>query len=92
MAEQQIQLYLLVAAGRVPIPTSAEHYHLLHAPQGRIQYGVDYSSYMSQLARDMDSAPGLAQLWKEHGLFVLLVYWSVKTSLRVVVAGPSGHR
>jgi dimethylaniline monooxygenase (N-oxide forming) len=75
MAEQQIQLYLLLTSHRVPIPRTAEHYHLLHKPEGRIQYGVDYSSYMSQLARDMGSAPGLGQLWREHGLFVLLIYW-----------------
>ena len=75
MAEQQIQLYLLLAARRIKVPTSPEHYHLLHSPQGRIQYGVDYSSYMAQLARDMRSAPGLGELYREHGLSVLLIYW-----------------
>lgn len=75
MAEQQIQLYLLLTSGQAPIPTSPENYHLLHSPAGRIQYGVDYSSYMAQLAKDSGSAPGLKELWQQHGWFVVLVYW-----------------
>ena len=74
MAEMQIQLFLLITRGKIPIPTSPETYHLLHKPEGRIQYGVDYSTYMSTLAKDMGSAPGLGQLWREHGWFVLFVY------------------
>lgn len=74
MAEMQTQFFFLLSQGKIPAPTSAEHYHLLHAKGGRIQYGVDYSSYMSQLARDMGSAPSLWELWREYGSFVTFVY------------------
>lgn len=75
MAEQQIQLWLLLTTGQVPVPTSPETYHLLHTPTGRIQYGVDYSTYMATLARDMGSSPDLWELWRTHGAFVLFIYW-----------------
>jgi dimethylaniline monooxygenase (N-oxide forming) len=75
MAEMQVQLWLLLATGRIPRPTTPENYHLLHSPTSRIQYGVDYSTYQATLAGDMGSAPGLLELWKEHGWFVTLIYW-----------------
>lgn len=75
MAEMQIQLFMLLTSERVPIPTSPETYHLLHASTGRIQYGVDYSTYQAQLARDIGAAPGLLDLWRAHGWFVVLIYW-----------------
>lgn len=81
MAEMQAQLFLLLSSGKIPTPTSPETYHLLHSPTGRIQYGVDYSTYMAQLARDMGSAPGLKELWREYGWFVTFVYWYVPPSL-----------
>lgn len=74
MAEMQAQLFFLLADGKVRVPTSPEHYHLLQGAGARITYGVDYSSYMSTLARDMGSAPGLLPLWREYGWFVTLVY------------------
>lgn len=74
MAEMQAQFFFLLSQGKVGVPTSAEHYHLLHGPGARIQYGVDYSGYMATLARDMGAAPGLLQLWREYGTFVTLVY------------------
>lgn len=75
IAEMQAQLFLLLAEKRIPIPVSPETYHLLHSPTSRIQYGVDYSTYMSTLAKDIGSAPGLLKLWWEYGWFVLFVYW-----------------
>ena len=33
---------------------------------------------MSQLARDMGSAPRLEDLLREHGWFITFVYWSVR--------------
>ena len=75
MAEMQAQFFTLLSAGRIPVPTTPENYHLLHSPTGRIQYGVDYSTYMSTLARDMGSAPSLGELWKEYGWLVTFVYW-----------------
>jgi len=66
--------------GRTTIPTSPETYHLLHTPTSRIQYGVDYSTYMAQLARDMGSAPSLGELLREYGWFITFVYWWVTLS------------
>lgn len=74
MAEMQAQFFFLLSQGKIQVPTSPEHYHLLHGPDARIQYGVDYSGYMSTLAKDMGSAPGLFELWREYGTFVTLVY------------------
>ncbi|KAL7422609.1 hypothetical protein Q5752_003257 [Cryptotrichosporon argae] len=74
MAEMQAQLFMQLTTARVPVPSSPETYHLLHSPTARIQYGVDYSTYMAQLARDMGAAPGLRQLWRAHGAFVVFVY------------------
>ncbi len=75
IAEMQIQLFLLLAQSRIPIPRTPENYHLLHSPTARIQYGVDYSTYMATLARDMGSAPSLRELWAQYGWFVTFVYW-----------------
>lgn len=77
MAEMQVQLFLLLASHKIPTPATPETYHLLHSPTSRIQYGVDYSTYMAQLARDMGSAPGLGELWREYGWFVTFIYWYV---------------
>ncbi|WWD19371.1 hypothetical protein CI109_103831 [Kwoniella shandongensis] len=76
IAEMQAQLFLLLSSPNrtIPIPTSPETYHLLHSPTSRIQYGVDHSTYMSTLAKDIGSAPSLRQLWNEYGWFVLFVY------------------
>ncbi|ODO05732.1 hypothetical protein I350_04793 [Cryptococcus amylolentus CBS 6273] len=74
IAEMQAQLFTSLNQGRIPIPTSPENYHLLHAPTSRIQYGVDHSTYMSTLAADLGSQPGLFTLWWEYGWFVVFVY------------------
>lgn len=37
-------------------------------------YGVDYSSYTSQLARDMGAAPHLTDLLQNQGVFITLIY------------------
>jgi dimethylaniline monooxygenase (N-oxide forming) len=77
MAEMQIQLFLLLSTSQIETPTSPENYHLLHSPNSRIQYGVDYSTYMAQLAKDMGSAPSLKDLMVEYGWFVTFLYWYV---------------
>jgi dimethylaniline monooxygenase (N-oxide forming) len=77
MAEMQIQLFLLLSTSQIETPTSPENYHLLHSPTSRIQYGVDYSTYMAQLAKDMGSAPSLRVLMVEYGWFVTFLYWYV---------------
>ncbi|WRT68738.1 uncharacterized protein IL334_005718 [Kwoniella shivajii] len=74
IAEMQTQLFLLLSQGRIAIPSSPETYHLLHSPTSRIQYGVDHSTYMSTLSKDIGSSPGLFELWWQYGWFVLFVY------------------
>jgi dimethylaniline monooxygenase (N-oxide forming) len=74
IAEQQAMWWTALLLGRMPLPTSTPHYHLLASKGARIQYGVDYSAYMSTLARDFQGAPGLIQLYRRHGLRVLLAY------------------
>lgn len=96
MAEMQIQLFLLLTTGRIPIPRTPETYHLLHSPTARIQYGVDYSTYMSQLARDMGTAPAIGELLGRYGWFVTFVYWYVQASDRftglILLHGQSPSR
>ena len=55
-------------------PKHAGHYKLLHKENARIEYGVDYSSYMSVLAKDFGGAPSLLELWRVHGFKILLIY------------------
>ena len=74
IAEQQAMWWTALTLDRMPIPTDPPHYHLLASRNSRIQYGVDYSAYMSTLARDCGGSPGLLQLWREHGWRVLLAY------------------
>lgn len=59
---------------RMSMPTDPPHYHLLAAQGARIQYGVDHSAYMSSLARDFGGSPGLLELYRRHGLKILLTY------------------
>lgn len=73
-AEMSAQLWALVIAGKVQAPQDKGHYYLLAKPDARIRYGVDYSTYVSQLARDIGSAPDLAELYRLYGLKVLLIY------------------
>jgi hypothetical protein len=47
----------------------------------RIKYGVDHSTYMSTLAKDIGAAPGLWELWTEYGIHVLVCYWWVTFNL-----------
>ncbi|KAF7713645.1 Flavin-containing monooxygenase [Penicillium ucsense] len=74
IAEQQAMWWTALITGRMDLPTDPPHYHLLAAKGSRIQYGVDHSAYMSTLARDFGGAPGLRELYREHGLRILLVY------------------
>lgn len=73
-AEMSAQLWGLIIAGKVAIPQDIGHYYLLAKENARIRYGVDYSSYVSQLARDIGSDPGLWTLYTQYGLKVLLIY------------------
>jgi dimethylaniline monooxygenase (N-oxide forming) len=64
----------LITGHMKAIPTDPPHYHLLAAKASRIQYGVDHSAYMSTLAKDFGGAPGLLELYRRHGLRILLTY------------------
>jgi dimethylaniline monooxygenase (N-oxide forming) len=74
IAEQQAMWWTALITGRMALPTEPPHYHLLAKQSSRIQYGVDHSAYMSTLARDFGGAPGLLELYRAHGLKILLVY------------------
>ena len=74
MSNEVKSRWTALITGQMPIPTSPPHYHLLAKSTSRIQYGVDHSAYMSTLAKDFGGAPGLYELWREHGLKVLFTY------------------
>ncbi|KAF1977650.1 dimethylaniline monooxygenase [Bimuria novae-zelandiae CBS 107.79] len=74
ISEQQAMWWTAAITNQMKLPTDPPHYHLLAKKGARIQYGVDHSAYMSTLAKDFGGAPGLLELWRAHGLKVLLVY------------------
>lgn len=74
IAEMQAQLWTLILRNKIPAPLSTPHYYLLVKENARIKYGVDYSSYVATLARDMGTAPPLGQLLWTYGLKVTLIY------------------
>lgn len=77
IAEMQVFFWIELLKGKVKKPLSVPHYHLLVKDTARIKYGVDHSSYMSTLAKDIGAAPGLWELWWEYGTHVLVSYWYV---------------
>jgi dimethylaniline monooxygenase (N-oxide forming) len=77
LAEMQAFFWISLIKNQISRPISPPHYHLLMKEDARIKYGVDYSSYMSTLAKDIRAAPGLINLWREYGIHVLLCYWCV---------------
>ncbi|KAI0059100.1 FAD/NAD-P-binding domain-containing protein [Artomyces pyxidatus] len=74
IAEMQAFFWISVLKGQVKLPLPTPHYHLLVKEQARIKYGVDHSTYMSTLAKDIGAAPGLWELWREYGIHVLICY------------------
>jgi dimethylaniline monooxygenase (N-oxide forming) len=74
IAEQQAMWWTAFLLGKMSLPTSPPHYHLLAPTTARIQYGVDHSAYMSTLAKDFGGAPGLLELWRGYGWRVMLTY------------------
>ncbi|KAF9070437.1 dimethylaniline monooxygenase [Rhodocollybia butyracea] len=68
LSELQAQLWVLnlLAPQKIPrplIPRDEPHYRLQHPPGSRVTYGVDHESYAYQLALDMDSAPGISDIF-----------------------------
>ena len=74
IAEQQAMWWTALILGKMQEPNHAGHYKLLTKNNARIEYGVDYSTYMSVLAQDFGGAPSLLELWRLHGLTILLIY------------------
>jgi len=66
--------WISLIKGQVHKPLPPPHYHLLVKETARIKYGVDHSTYMSTLAKDIGAAPGLWELWREYGTHVLVCY------------------
>ncbi|EIN08060.1 FAD/NAD(P)-binding domain-containing protein [Punctularia strigosozonata HHB-11173 SS5] len=77
IAEMQAMFWVALIQGKIRKQLSPPHYHLLVKETARIKYGVDHSTYISTLAKDMGAAPGLWELWQEYGTHVLLCYWRV---------------
>lgn len=80
IAEMQSFFWISLIKGLVRKPLPPPHYHLLVKDAARIKYGVDHSTYMSTLAKDIGAAPGLWELWLEYGTHVLICYWCVSHS------------
>lgn len=80
IAEMQSFFWVSLLKGQVQRPSSPPHYHLLVKKTARVRYAVDHGAYMSTLARDIGAAPGLWELFTEHGLHVLVCYWYVVTN------------
>ncbi|KAI0078958.1 FAD/NAD(P)-binding domain-containing protein [Panus rudis PR-1116 ss-1] len=74
IAEMQAFFWISLLKGQVKTPLPPPHYHLLVKDTARIKYGVDHSTYMSTLAKDIGAAPGLWELWREYGTHVLVCY------------------
>ncbi|EPQ58604.1 dimethylaniline monooxygenase [Gloeophyllum trabeum ATCC 11539] len=74
ISEIQSMFWVSLLKDQVHKPLRAAHYHLLVNENARIKYGVDHSTYVSTLAKDIGAAPGLRELWREYGWHVLLCY------------------
>ncbi|KAF7796955.1 hypothetical protein EIP86_008141 [Pleurotus ostreatoroseus] len=74
IAEMQAFFWISLIKGEVRKPLPPPHYHLLVKETARIKYGVDHSTYMSTLAKDIGAAPGLWELYWHYGLHVLICY------------------
>ncbi|KDQ59577.1 hypothetical protein JAAARDRAFT_77653 [Jaapia argillacea MUCL 33604] len=74
IAEMQAFFWISLLKNQVKKPMPPPNYHLLVKETARIKYGVDHSTYMSTLAKDIGAAPGLWELWRLYGTHVLLCY------------------
>ncbi|KAG7096033.1 hypothetical protein E1B28_006714 [Marasmius oreades] len=74
IAEMQSLFWISLIKNKVRKPLPPPYYHLLVKENARIKYGVDHSTYISTLAKDIGAAPGLWELWWEHGSHVLVCY------------------
>ncbi|CAL1703562.1 unnamed protein product [Somion occarium] len=74
IAEMQVFFWISLLKGQVKKPLPPPHYHLLVKENARIKYGVDHSTYVSTLAKDIGAAPGLWEVWREYGMHALICY------------------
>jgi dimethylaniline monooxygenase (N-oxide forming) len=67
LAELQAMLFTTHLLGRVPNKLEPEdewHYRIITPPGARIDYGVEHDSYAYQLAKDMDIAPSVSDIFR----------------------------
>lgn len=57
IAEMQAMFWISLLKGQVRNPLPPPNYYLLVRETARIKYGVDHSTYMSTLAKDIGAAP-----------------------------------
>ncbi|KAH7464339.1 hypothetical protein FOMA001_g17718 [Fusarium oxysporum f. sp. matthiolae] len=86
LAEMQAQLWVLnLMAPHKLSNLKAEdemHYKLHSKYDDRVTYGVDHESYAYQLAMDMNSAPGIVDIWRITqtiritSMYRLLIIWA----------------
>lgn len=57
IAEMQVMFWVSLLKGQTRKPLPPPHYYLLVKETARIKYGVDHSTYMSTLAKDIGAAP-----------------------------------
>lgn len=97
LAEMQAQLWILsiMVPERVPElrPEDEPHYRLLHGKDSRIGYGNDHESYVYQLALDMNSAVGFAEIVKkswERREWRLAIAWALGANVnpKFRIRGP----
>jgi len=74
ISEMQSMFWISIIKGEISTPTSQPNYYLLVKETARIKYGVDHGMYMSTLAKDIGAAPGLWDLWRQHGTHILACY------------------
>lgn len=56
----QAMFWIALLKGQVRKPLPTPYYNLLVKETARIKYGVDHSTYMSTLAKDIGAAPVFA--------------------------------
>jgi hypothetical protein len=73
ISEMQAMFWISLLKGQVRQPLPPPHYYLLVKETARIKYGVDHSTYMSTLAKDIGAAPvsiltGCHRMYADDGL------------------------
>ncbi|TID21542.1 FAD/NAD(P)-binding domain-containing protein [Venturia nashicola] len=89
LSELQAQLWILSILGRLPESLKpVDHYRLHHAPNSRIQYGVDHEAYAYQLATDIGSAASFTSLLPRGLKLTLCWALSANVNPKFRLTGP----